>query len=70
MSSSFLIVFFIFGDFFVDVGNNNYIGLLVRVNYGGNGVDFFGGKVIGRFCNGWIVVDIIGKRIIVIVFFF
>lgn len=43
---------FILGDFLVDVGNNNYIFILVVVNYKLYGIDRVDKVVIGRFCNG------------------
>lgn len=51
---------FVFGDFFVDIGNNNFFVLfLVKVNFYLNGIDFGNGVLMGRFCNGCIVFDII-----------
>lgn len=35
-----MLVMFIFGDLFVDVGNNNYVFIFVKVNYFFNGLDF------------------------------
>lgn len=60
VSDLIVLCYFIFGDFLVDNGNNNQFNLLVRVNYFFYGIDFNGG-FIGRFCNGLIMVDGIGK---------
>lgn len=54
------LVVFIFGDLFVDNGNNNYLVLLVWVNFLLNGCDYGSGIVIGCFCNGFILLDYIG----------
>lgn len=52
---------FILGDFLVDVGNNNYIFILVVVNYKLYGIDRVDKVVIGRFCNGKIIFDFVSK---------
>ncbi|XP_031378199.1 GDSL esterase/lipase At5g45670-like [Punica granatum] len=52
--------YFIFGDSFVDSGNNNNLDLDIRANYSPYGVDFPKGPT-GRFTNGRTVADIIGQ---------
>lgn len=54
-------MFFVFGDLLLDFGNNNFIRMLLKVDFLLNGIDFFGGFVIGRYCNGCIIVDIFGN---------
>lgn len=52
--------FFIFGDSFVDNGNNNYLQTILKVNYSPYGIDFPNGPT-GRFTNGRNIADIIAK---------
>lgn len=52
---------FVFGDSLVDVGNNNYFPTLARIDYPHNGIDFPGKKPTGRFSNGKIAADFLGK---------
>ena len=52
----------VFGDSIVDPGNNNEILTTVRCNFPPYGKDFVEHKATGRFSNGKIPSDIIGKR--------
>ncbi|KAJ0102543.1 hypothetical protein Patl1_04432 [Pistacia atlantica] len=56
-----------FGDSAVDVGNNNDIPTLFKVNYPPYGKDFVNHQPIGRFCNGKIVTDFTssGKNLLI-----
>jgi len=52
----------VFGDSIVDAGNNDDImTTLARCNYPPYGIDFDGGIPTGRFCNGKVATDFIGK---------
>ncbi|KMT09559.1 hypothetical protein BVRB_6g130190 [Beta vulgaris subsp. vulgaris] len=51
----------VFGDSIVDPGNNNYIVTIARVNFPPYGRDFPGGVPTGRFSNGKVPSDLIGK---------
>ena len=53
--------YFIFGDSLYDVGNNNNLNTKAKANYLPYGIDFPGGKPIGRFSNGRNFVDKICK---------
>ncbi|XP_057766207.1 GDSL esterase/lipase At1g29670-like [Salvia miltiorrhiza] len=53
---------FIFGDSFVDNGNNNYLHPSFRVNYLPYGIDFPAGPT-GRFTNGRNIADFIAKML-------
>ena len=53
--------FFVFGDSFVDNGNNNYLQTTLKVNYFPYGVDFPTGPT-GRFSNGQNIADFIGMH--------
>lgn len=51
-----------FGDSIVDAGNNDDImTTLARCNYPPYGIDFDGGIPTGRFSNGKVATDFIGK---------
>ncbi|KAJ0654803.1 putative triacylglycerol lipase [Helianthus annuus] len=50
---------FVFGDSFVDQGNNNYINTLGKGNFLPYGKDFQGGKPTGRFSNGKTLPDLL-----------
>ncbi|KAK1296624.1 GDSL esterase/lipase [Acorus calamus] len=53
---------YVFGDSTADVGNNNYLpATAAKANFPHNGIDFPGGIPTGRFCNGYIGVDYLGK---------
>nr|XP_043624869.1 GDSL esterase/lipase At1g29660-like [Erigeron canadensis] len=52
--------YFIFGDSWVDSGNNNQLVTKAKVNYPPYGVDFPEGST-GRFTNGRTIADIIGQ---------
>ncbi|KAL4388283.1 hypothetical protein GQ457_09G024080 [Hibiscus cannabinus] len=55
---------YVFGDNFVDAGNNNYLhNSFIQSNYPPYGIDF-GGKPTGRYTNGRTVADFIGKKLI------
>lgn len=51
----------VFGDSIVDPGNNNNMATPSRADYPPYGQDFQGGKVTGRFSNGKLATDFIGK---------
>ena len=55
---------FIFGDSIFDSGNNNYINVNVsyRANYWPYGETFFHYFPTGRFTDGRLIVDFIGKH--------
>ena len=56
----------VFGDSIVDSGNNNYVSTLVRCDFPPYGRDFGGGnRPTGRFSNGLVPSDIIGRRFLV-----
>ncbi|KAL1560380.1 GDSL esterase/lipase-like protein [Salvia divinorum] len=54
--------FFIFGDSFVDNGNNNDLQTTLKVNYLPYGIDFQTGPT-GRFSNGRNIADFIAKTL-------
>ncbi|OWM86168.1 hypothetical protein CDL15_Pgr010992 [Punica granatum] len=55
---------FVFGDSFVDVGNNNYLPLsLAKANFPHNGIDFPSRKATGRFSNGKNIVDLLAEKV-------
>lgn len=56
--------FFVFGDSSVDCGTNNYLGTLARADHSPYGRDFDTHKPTGRFCNGRIPVDYLGKHLV------
>ena len=51
----------IFGDSTVDAGNNNYLLTVVKSNFEPYGRSFQGNEPTGRFCDGKLAVDLIGK---------
>ncbi|KAK8519173.1 hypothetical protein V6N12_012399 [Hibiscus sabdariffa] len=51
---------YVFGDSFVDAGNNEHFNLQFHRNYTPYGIDF-GGKSTGRYTNGRTVVDFIAQ---------
>lgn len=53
---------FIIGDSTVDCGNNNFLGTLARADRPPYGRDFDTHNPTGRFCNGRIPVDYLGKK--------
>ncbi|KAI3797004.1 hypothetical protein L1987_39693 [Smallanthus sonchifolius] len=53
----------VFGDSFVDQGNNNYVNTLGKGNYLPYGKDFQGGKPTGRFSNGRTLPDFLAKAL-------
>jgi hypothetical protein len=59
----------VFGDSIVDAGNNNDLETLVKSNFPPYGKDFEGGIPTGRFCNGKIPSDIIGRTTTSLLFF-
>ena len=52
---------YVFGDSTIDSGNNNFLSSASKANYPPFGVDFADGKPTGRFSNGRIEADFIGK---------
>lgn len=50
-----------FGDSVVDVGNNDYLATIYKADYPPYGRDFVNHKPTGRFCNGKLATDLIGK---------
>jgi hypothetical protein len=53
--------FFVIGDSSVDCGTNNYLATLARADRPPYGRDFDTQLPTGRFCNGRIPVDYLGK---------
>jgi len=51
----------VFGDSTADVGMNSHWPTLLRSNFAPYGENFVGGRPTGRFTDGQMVVDIIGK---------
>ncbi|XP_039039865.1 GDSL esterase/lipase 7-like [Hibiscus syriacus] len=51
---------YVFGDSFIDAGNNNYLDTTSKANYAPYGIDF-GGVATGRPTNGRTVVDFIAQ---------
>lgn len=56
-----VLVLVVFGDFIVDVGNNNYIIIIVKVDFVFYGKNFMGYVFIGCFIDGLFVMDYICK---------
>ncbi|KAE8772205.1 GDSL esterase/lipase APG [Hordeum vulgare] len=54
---------FVFGDSFVDVGNNDYILTVAKANFPPYGRDFKNHVATGRFGNGKLLSDIIGEKV-------
>jgi len=54
----------IYGDSTVDVGVNNYLRTIVKCNHEPYGRIFAGRTPTGRFCDGKLAVDFIGKSFI------
>lgn len=52
---------FVFGDSTVDPGNNNYINTIFRSNFPPYGLDFPHQTPTGRFTDGRLTTDFIGK---------
>lgn len=52
---------FIFGDSTVDPGNNDYIDTVMKCNFPPYGKDFLNHAPTGRFTNGRLVTDFVGK---------
>lgn len=63
---------FIFGDSTVDPGNNNYIETIPenQANYKPYAQNGFFSEPTGRFSDGRIIVDYLGKKIVLNVFFY
>nr|XP_043632162.1 GDSL esterase/lipase LTL1-like [Erigeron canadensis] len=55
--------FFVFGDSFVDSGNNNYLATAVRADSPPYGIDYPGHVATGRFTNGYNIPDLISQAI-------
>ncbi|PWA76650.1 SGNH hydrolase-type esterase domain-containing protein [Artemisia annua] len=55
--------FLVFGDSFVDQGNNNYVITLAKANVPPYGKDFVGGKPTGRFSNGKTIADFLASAL-------
>ncbi|KAK9165007.1 hypothetical protein Scep_000198 [Stephania cephalantha] len=53
---------FIFGDSTVDVGTNNYIKSVFKVNHAPYGIDFPGKTATGRYSNGYNTADAVVKK--------
>ncbi|KAK1654006.1 hypothetical protein QYE76_071811 [Lolium multiflorum] len=53
----------IFGDSMVDVGNNDYLDTIGKVDMPPYGRDFKDHVATGRFCNGKLAIDIIAERL-------
>lgn len=55
----------VFGDSIVDPGNNNYINTIIKCNFLPYGRNFAGGnRPTGRFSNGLVPSDFIGRKIL------
>lgn len=52
---------YVFGDSTVDPGNNNYVNTFFKSNFPPYGRDFVNHIPTGRFSNGRLVTDFIGK---------
>ena len=52
----------VFGDSSVDPGNNNILQTTMKSNFPPYGKDFFDGRPTGRFSNGRLAPDFIGKK--------
>ncbi|KAL8216478.1 hypothetical protein R6Q57_023315 [Mikania cordata] len=59
----FVSALFVFGDSFVDQGNNNYINALAKANFFPYGKDFLGKIPTGRFSNGKTLSDFIADAL-------
>lgn len=53
----------VFGDSSVDPGNNNVLSTTMKSNFPPYGKDFFNARPTGRFCDGRLATDFIGKLI-------
>ncbi|CAH1439721.1 unnamed protein product [Lactuca virosa] len=53
---------FVFGDSTVDAGNNNFIRTPMKSNFPPYGRDFINHIPTGRFSNGRLVPDFVGKN--------
>ena len=51
----------VFGDSSVDPGNNNFLSTTMKSNFPPYGKDFFNARPTGRFCDGRLATDFIGK---------
>ncbi|KAK2651680.1 hypothetical protein Ddye_011536, partial [Dipteronia dyeriana] len=56
-----VLALYVFGDFLVDSGNNNFLVSLANANYTPYKVDFGDGKPTGRYTDGRTEVDFIRK---------
>jgi len=54
-----------FGDSYVDPGNNNYILTLIRSDFPPYGRNFVGHIPTGRFSDGKILPDYLGKHAVI-----
>lgn len=54
-----------FGDSIIDAGNNNMLLTTAKCNFPPYGRDFIGHRATGRFSNGKVPTDLIGKTIII-----
>ncbi|XP_024519411.1 GDSL esterase/lipase At2g03980-like [Selaginella moellendorffii] len=54
---------FVFGDSFVDSGNNNFFNTSAKCNHPPYGINFEGRRSTGRWSDGLIVTDYIGIEI-------
>lgn len=50
-----------FGDSILDTGNNNNLLTYSKCNFPPYGISFAGRKPTGRFCDGKILTDLIGR---------
>ncbi|KAI4339390.1 hypothetical protein MLD38_024340 [Melastoma candidum] len=51
---------YVFGDSFVDAGNNNFLNTLAKTNFTPYGIDLYGKLPLGRATNGLTYADFIG----------
>ena len=52
----------VFGDSSVDPGNNNVLNTNMKSNFPPYGKDFYSSRPTGRFSNGRLATDFIGKK--------
>jgi len=52
----------VLGDSTVDPGNNNHLPTTARANFLPYGLNFYGRRPTGRFTNGRLATDMLGKK--------
>lgn len=61
VSNHSIAAFYVFGDSYVDPGNNNYIGSIAKSNFAPYGIDFVNQKATGRFSDGKLIADFLAS---------